>query len=53
MCELERRFYKCRDVCINNREELLSELKKQFGDHSLKKIDFEGLEYFNSLSPGD
>ncbi len=51
--ELERRFYKCRDVCINNKDELLAELKKQFVDIPLRKIDSYGLEYFNSLSPGD
>lgn len=27
-CEIERRLRKCKDVCINNRDELYQELRK-------------------------
>ena len=30
LCELERRLNKCKDVCINNRDELNAEIRKQF-----------------------
>ena len=41
-------------MCINNRDELITELKKQFLSHAYSSVaEFEDLEYFNSLSPGD
>ena len=56
---LEKRLQKCKDVCINNREEIVRELKRQFLHQSYSlsggggATDFEDLEFFTTLSQGD
>jgi len=53
ICELEKRLNKCKDVCINNRDELNSEIRKQFLTQQFLFSNLDDIEYFNSLSPGD
>ena len=53
---LEKRLAKCRDVCINHRDELAKELKKQFVDvihYPIGCLGYEDIEFFCSLSPED
>lgn len=53
ICELERRLNKCKDVCVNNRDELNSEIRKQFLNQPFLNSTLDDIEYFTSLTPGD
>ena len=51
VCELEKKFNSCKDVCINNREELFAELKKLNKQEHNSDVEFAGNGGYNLHYP--